>query len=322
MNTPTSETTTCQHCGGTVNRAAQLCKHCRRDLKQPPAHPEAPSAAHIHGHDPLVRNQLRKLLVGGGLVSSRAFDDAASQPTHDAAAVLSQLSAQRHLTSAQAELQREAFRAAQQRNFEDVVRACAERGLLNSETAGSARLSFERVLFGRGPIAHLISEGQITEEQSRHLGFLSGDAETLTRGSKISGGVTAGAFKGLLVLAVSYFTMPVRTVKLMMKMLREVGTQGAIDTESSDVPHLSWAVTAGVVFVVAAMGVAGVFGVVYVFSGFRQSYDVMGALGTILVRLIGSMLGIVAVNWVLMVLVEGLSLTISMANNIKKMADR
>ena len=131
----------------------------------------------------------------------------------------------------------------------------------------------------------------------------------------------SSAVKGLIILAVSFFTMPLRTVKIMMKLLREVGAQGAFDTEASDVPHLTWSVTAGVVLVVIVMFGVGLVGLYTAFSGLEQiRYDAARAIGSLLIGLIGTPLAMVAVNWALMLLIETLTLTISIANNVKKLA--
>lgn len=127
----------------------------------------------------------------------------------------------------------------------------------------------------------------------------------------------SSAFKGLLVLAVSFFTMPIRTVKIMGRMLREVGERGAFDTESSSVPHLTWIQTAGVVLVVLGMVGAGLG---CILSGLVAM--AAGSAGTFVLMLLAAPFAMVGVNWAGMWVIETLGLAVDIANNIKKLASR
>jgi hypothetical protein len=123
----------------------------------------------------------------------------------------------------------------------------------------------------------------------------------------------SSAFQGLVVLFVSFFTMPLRTLKIMARMLREVGERGALDTESSSVPHLTWIQTAGTVLVVVAMFGAGLSCLVAGIAGGGAAFVPM---------LLAAPLAMIAVNWVGMAAIETLGLSVDVANNIKKLASR
>ncbi len=51
--------------------------------------------------------------------------------------------------------------------------------------------------------------------------------------------------KGFLILMGSFFTMPIKTLKITAQELREVGSKGKIDTGSTNIPHLTWLEIAG-----------------------------------------------------------------------------
>ena len=123
----------------------------------------------------------------------------------------------------------------------------------------------------------------------------------------------SSAVRGLAVLIVSFFTMPLHTLKIMSRMLREVGERGAFDTESSSVPQLTWIQTAGTVLVVIAMFGAGL------------ACLVTGAAaggGSFVLMLLATPFAMIAVNWVGMAAIETWGLSVDIANNVKKLASR
>jgi hypothetical protein len=123
----------------------------------------------------------------------------------------------------------------------------------------------------------------------------------------------SSALRGLIVLIVSFFTMPLRTLKIMSRMLREVGERGAFDTESSSVPHLTWIQTAGTVLVVIAMFGVGL--------GCLVTGAAAGG-GSFALMLLAAPFAMIGVNWVGMAAIETLGLSVDIANNIKKLAAR
>ena len=133
----------------------------------------------------------------------------------------------------------------------------------------------------------------------------------------------SSALKGVFVLIVSFFTMPARTVRIAGRMLRDVGARGAFDTESSDVPHLTWLQTSGVVLTVLAMIGSALFALGMAVSALSDiGDDAASALGSFVLYLVGGALGVVAVNWVMMWGIEILGLAINNSNNLKKIASR
>jgi hypothetical protein len=149
-----------------------------------------------------------------------------------------------------------------------------------------------------------------------------GAAMRSSPGAALASVASSGAVKGFFILIASWFTMPLKTMKLTAAQLREIGTKGAFDI-SSDLPHLSWVRVAGGVLACAA-----VFGVLIYFliQAFRSlgemNYSVQEALTDFIKYLILGALGAVIADWAVMYLVELISLWVGTANNIKKMADR
>ena len=127
----------------------------------------------------------------------------------------------------------------------------------------------------------------------------------------------SSAFNGLVVLVVSFFTMPLRTMKIMVRMLRDVGERGAFDTESSSVPHLTWIQTAGVVLVVIGMIGAALACIVAGLGAIAA-----GSAGTFVLMLLAAPFAMVGINWGGMWVIETLSLSVDIANNIRKIANR
>jgi hypothetical protein len=131
----------------------------------------------------------------------------------------------------------------------------------------------------------------------------------------------SGALKGLVVLVVSFFTMPLRTIRRMVDMLRDVGARGAFDTEGSDVPHTSWLLTAGVVLIVVAMFVGLAYFLYEAVDSLKYlRRDVGRALGNFVLNLVLGLAAMVGVNWSGMLVLEQIGLAVGIANNVKKIA--
>jgi len=107
--------------------------------------------------------------------------------------------------------------------------------------------------------------------------------------------VESSSVKGFFILVVSFFTMPIKTFRLTGQLLREVG--------------------------ITMVGIV----VVSVFSSLplngELSYSPTAAIGNMIVRPIGGILVAIAVDWAIMILLELLTLQISVANDIKRLAD-
>ncbi len=138
-------------------------------------------------------------------------------------------------------------------------------------------------------------------------------------GTKIEG----GAFKGFLILLVSYFTMPLKTLKITLRQLRELGGKGSLEVKDTDIPHLTWLGIAG--HFVASVVIILIF-IISVLAGLKSlgklKYSATDAIGGLILYPIGGIILAILADWFIMVGLEIILLWVSITNDIKKMADR
>ena len=70
-------------------------------------------------------------------------------------------------------------------------------------------------------------------------------AATAAASAALSAAANSGAVKGFFVLVVSFFTMPLKTLRLTVHQLREVGAAGTLGLGTTTLPHLTWLRVAG-----------------------------------------------------------------------------
>lgn len=139
-----------------------------------------------------------------------------------------------------------------------------------------------------------------------------------------SGATSDGnAFKGFLILLVSYFTMPVKTLKITIRQLKELGAKGSLEVEETEIPHLTWLGIAGhfvASLVIVLIVVAGV--VMGLLSLKALDYSAKEAFKGLIMNPIYGVLIAIAANWFIMVWLELLLLVVNITNNIKKIAGK
>jgi hypothetical protein len=129
--------------------------------------------------------------------------------------------------------------------------------------------------------------------------------------------------KGFVVLITSFFTMPLRTLKLAGKQLRDIGDKGKLDIGATEIPHLTWGIATGQVFASVIAILSVVFGVIVgLLSLTKLNRSPMEALGGLIFFPILGILGAIFLDWITMYSIEVLSLWVSIANHMKKMADK
>lgn len=121
------------------------------------------------------------------------------------------------------------------------------------------------------------------------------------------------ALLGFLILILSYFAMPFKTMKVTIAQLKEVGSKGKLDVAATDIPHLTWLAVAGHVS-------ASIVVVIIIIAGIVVGLD-KGGLAIIGASLGGFILAM-AVDWMLMVAIELITLLAGIANDIKKIAQK
>jgi len=131
----------------------------------------------------------------------------------------------------------------------------------------------------------------------------------------ISSAANSGAIKGFFILLASFFVMPLKTLRLTVQQLRAIGSRGALDVESTDVPHLSWLKTAGNL-------IASIVVVICVVSGIGKGLATLwdgSAIGGLIGYPIAGLLFAIVADWLIMFWLELMQLWVNIANDIKHM---
>jgi len=130
--------------------------------------------------------------------------------------------------------------------------------------------------------------------------------------------------RGIVVLVVSFFTMPFKTLRIAASTLRDVGSKGKLDTGSTSIPHLTWLLAAGYLLISLIIIVVIAASVLWAAGSFVSSirYSPAQAMGGLILYPLGGVLAAVLVDWSLSVSLELLALFIEMGNNVKKIASR
>jgi len=131
----------------------------------------------------------------------------------------------------------------------------------------------------------------------------------------------SGVLKGFFSLWLAWFTMPVKTIKVTARQLREYGAQGAVNTDN-EIPHLTWVRAAGGTLACIGIFVALVWGIWKGLASLGDiKYDASGALLGLIGYPLAGALGAIVIDWTIMTLiVEMLGLWVGISDNIRRMA--
>jgi hypothetical protein len=128
---------------------------------------------------------------------------------------------------------------------------------------------------------------------------------------------------GFFILIAAFFSMPIKTLKITIQELREVGNKGKLDVAATDIPHLTWLHIAGHLFIsiiVVVIVVLGILGGLYSLKGIR--YSPTGAIGGLILYPLGGAFAAILADWFMAIGLELLGLWSGMANDIKKISQR
>ncbi|MEW5804967.1 MAG: zinc ribbon domain-containing protein [bacterium] len=132
-----------------------------------------------------------------------------------------------------------------------------------------------------------------------------------------------GAIMGFFLLLASFFTMPLKTLKITAVQLREIGGKGKLKVEATEVPHLTWLGVAGHLLASIAVILIVVIGVIRGLSSLKHlKYSASDAIGGLLINSIGGAFIAIFADWVIMISLELLLLWVSIANDIKKIGHK
>jgi hypothetical protein len=139
----------------------------------------------------------------------------------------------------------------------------------------------------------------------------------------LSAAAQSGAVKGFFVLVVSFFTMPLKTLRLTLHQLREVGKAGTLGLGTTTLPHMSWLRVAGnFVVSVAIVGIL-VYGLYEAIAALGQlKYSVKDALTSSIWALVSAIFKAIAADWVIGFVLELLGVAVAISNDVRSIATR
>jgi hypothetical protein len=131
----------------------------------------------------------------------------------------------------------------------------------------------------------------------------------------------SGVVKGFFTLWLAWFTMPVKTIRVTARQLREFGDSGALEI-GNEIPHLTWVRAAGGTLACIGIFTALAWGLWKGLSGLGDiRYDTSGALLGLVGWPVAGALAAIIIDWVIMTwIVELLGLWVGMSDNIRRMA--
>lgn len=139
-------------------------------------------------------------------------------------------------------------------------------------------------------------------------------------GASSQEGSTAGGF---FILIGSFFTMPIKTLKLTAQELREVGRRGRLDIGRTNIPHLTWLEIAGhLVISITIIGIVAAGVVMGLASLAALKYSAKAALSGLILSPVVGILAAIAADWLMAVSLELLGLLTGIANDIRRMANK
>lgn len=133
----------------------------------------------------------------------------------------------------------------------------------------------------------------------------------------------SGAVKGFVILVVSFFTMPLKTLRLTVHQLREVGAAGTLGVGTTSLPHLSWLRVAGN-FVISAVIVGILIAGLYqgLMSLGQLKYSATAAIGGLIWKPLAALLLAVAADWIVGFVLELLGTLVVISNDVRAIASR
>jgi len=133
----------------------------------------------------------------------------------------------------------------------------------------------------------------------------------------------SGAIKGFVVLVVSFFTMPLKTLRLTVHQLREVGAAGALQLGSTTLPHLSWLRVAGnLVVSIVIVGILATGLVLGLASLGEIRHSPTDAIAGLIWKPVAALLVAVAADWVIGFGLELLGIFVVISNDVRTLVDR
>ena len=133
----------------------------------------------------------------------------------------------------------------------------------------------------------------------------------------------SGIIKGLIILSLSFITMPLKTLKITVVLLREVGGKGKLDVGTTDIPPLTWLAIAGYASVSATILGIMTISIIWGLTSLGQLDESVGdAIKGLIFRPIIGIAIAIAADWLLMIANELILLLSGIANDVKKIVQK
>ena len=139
----------------------------------------------------------------------------------------------------------------------------------------------------------------------------------------LSAAAQSSAVKGCVVLFMSFFTMPLKTLRLTVQQLREVGAAGTLGVGTTTLPHLSWLRVAGnfvVSIVIVGILATGIVLGLASLGEIRHSFT--DAITGLIWKPVAAWLLAVAADWVIGFGLELLGIFVVISNDVRALVDR
>ncbi|RMF95271.1 MAG: zinc ribbon domain-containing protein [Candidatus Schekmanbacteria bacterium] len=129
--------------------------------------------------------------------------------------------------------------------------------------------------------------------------------------------------KGFFGLLFSFISMPIKTLKLTVNELKELGNQGKLDVDSTNIPHLTWLGIAGRMIISIIIIGTVIFGFA---SGINYLTQIRRSMGNAIGGLIGSIIGglflAIFLDWLFSLSLEMMQIFVNISNDIKKLSNK
>lgn len=133
----------------------------------------------------------------------------------------------------------------------------------------------------------------------------------------------SGVLKGIFVLIVSFITMPLKTLRLTVQQLRELGGAGVLGLGDTTLPHLSWLRVANnfvASVVIVTILAVGIFQGLWSLGDLK--YSAKDAIAGLIWKPVAALLVAVVADWIIGIVMELLGILIVISNDVRAILNR
>jgi zinc-ribbon domain len=146
---------------------------------------------------------------------------------------------------------------------------------------------------------------------------------TAAASAVLSTSVHSGAIKGFFVLVLSFFTMPLKTLRMTVHQLREYGAAGTLGIGETRCPHLTWIGVAANCLASLVIAVILAYGIFEGLSSLGQlKYSVKEAIIGLIWKPLAALFVAVLADWIVLLFAEVIGTLAGIANDVRSIATR